>query len=70
MNKVTDTYYVKYEWDARHAAAEVFKEVFGMDLEVKDLYDSDDTLFWVDDTELVVTVVSEGLFRVDVLKEV
>lgn len=49
---------------------EIFEKVFGVDLMMKDLHSSDDTLFWVDDTELVVTVVSEGLFRVDVLKEI
>lgn len=70
MNKVTDTYYVKHEWCSTHVAMEIFEKVFGVDLMMKDLHSSDDTLFWVDDTELVVTIVSEGLFRVDVLKEI
>lgn len=68
MNKVKSTYYVKYECDATHAAMEVFQEVFGVDLMVKDLYNSDNVLFWVDDTELVVTEVGSGMFRVDVLE--
>lgn len=72
MNKVTDTYYVKYEWNPRHAAMEVFQEVFGVDFMMKELHSRDDILFWVGNKEIIVTQVSSvstGLFRVEILDE-
>lgn len=69
MDKVKTTYYVRYESSAKHAAMEVFQEVFDVDFTVSTLCVSGDILFWVGGIELIVNEIGSGIFRVDVLED-